>query len=432
MKKLQLKKLVCIIAMVYSFTARAQYSWTQMANFPGAARTEAACFSIGHYGYVGCGSTGLRTANFSDWWKWDQYTNRWSAIASYPGAAQLGCTYFAIGNKGYCGLGISVAGTATDLWSYDPFTDTWTAMASFPGAGRYSAFAFVIGTNAYIICGNPGSPTYLTDCWKYNSLTNTWSQIANYPVYGLETNLFYSIGQYGYAGCGGTGSTSTDVMYQFDTAANTWTAIASVPVDSNSGLLCPANFVLADTAYCVSGSDWLYTDFYNTTFDYNPNTNTWGNAATFPGIRRWYAVGFSIGNDGYVVTGNDSTGTPLADLWQYGPGGHCDRTVGGVLVGREIPEDVEGVNAVEVNNINLTVYPNPSNGMVNFSFGNLTSGTANLLITDVLGRTVSEYTLQGSQGNIRIDESQLSNGTYFYQITSNGGILNTGKLLIEK
>ena len=148
MKKLELKTLVCIIAIAYSFNSQAQYSWSQKANFPGAARTEAACFSIGHYGYVGCGSHGLRTANYSDWWKWDQFTNRWSAIASYPGQAQLGNTFFAIGNKGYCGLGISVAGTATDFWSYDPGTDTWTAMAPFPGEGRYSAFAFVIGTNA--------------------------------------------------------------------------------------------------------------------------------------------------------------------------------------------------------------------------------------------------------------------------------------------
>jgi N-acetylneuraminic acid mutarotase len=431
MKKLQLKTLVCIIALAFSFTAQAQYTWTQKANFPGAARTSAACFSIGHYGYVGCGSIELRSENYSDWWKWDQSSNRWSAIASYPGAAQLGCTYFAIGNKGYCGLGISVPGTATDFWSYDPVTDTWTAMAPFPGEGRYSAFAFVIGTNAYVICGNPGSPTYLTDCWKYNSLTNTWSAIADYPVYGLETNLVYSIGEYGYAGCGGTGSTNTDVMYKYDTGANTWTAIASVPVDTRSGLLCPANFVLADTAYSVSGGGEMYSDFINTTFSYNPYTNSWGYGETFPGIRRWYAVGFNIGKDGYVVTGNDSTGTPLADLWQYAPGCHriCEEAVNS---GERVNTILEGVNTVNADNVNLKVYPNPSNGTVNFSYGNLTSGTARLLITDVLGRTVSAYTLQGSQGNLRIDESQLSNGTYIYQVTSNGGILNTGKLLIQK
>ncbi|HTA26384.1 MAG TPA: T9SS type A sorting domain-containing protein [Bacteroidia bacterium] len=413
MKKLYIKTLFYLFAIGYSLSTEAQYAWTQKTSFPGNGRTGASCFSIGHYGYVGCGSTASSSSSFTDWWRWDKNTNTWSQITSYPGAAQFGCSYFAIGNKGYAGLGIKGSTKATDLWSYDTTSNTWTQMATFPGVGRYSAFAFVIGTNAYICCGNPGAPPYRADCWKYNSVNNTWTQIADYPNTGIETNLVYSIGKYGYAGCGGNGSANTNTMYKYDTTSNTWTAIAYVPTNG-SGLLCPSNFVLQDTAYSVSGGAYFSSDYINTNYTYNPNTNTWGTAARFPGIARYYSVGFSIGNFGYVTTGNDTLGNLLADLWQYGP------------------VSTEGINEISAGVVSMDVFPNPSSGMVNFSYSNLSSGNAKLVITDALGRTVSTYNIGGKKGKLSADESQLSNGVYFYQLNSNGVVLTTGKLLIEK
>jgi N-acetylneuraminic acid mutarotase len=412
MEKIQFKTLVCIIALAYSYSIDAQYTWTQKTSFPGSAGTAAACFSIGHYGYVGCGSTGSSSSTFTDWWRWNKNTNTWDSIAAYPGAAQYGCTYFAIGSKGYVGLGINGSLKATDLWSYDTTTNAWTQMATFPGVGRYSAFAFVIGTNAYLCCGNPGAPPYRTDCWKYNSLSNTWTQIATYPASGVETNLVYSIGKYGYAGCGGNGSTGVNGMYQYDTTLNTWTAIASVPVPGN-GLYCPTNFVLNDTAYSISGRN-NSGNYIPTVFNYNPSTNSWAVQANFPGTARYYGVGFSIGNFGYVVTGNDSLSTLLSDLWQYGPG------------------ETEGINTIKNDNINVNVYPNPTNGVVNITYANLSAENAQLVITDVLGRTLSQYNIIGKQGKLSIDESLLNSGVYFYRVNSNGVSLISGKLLIEK
>jgi N-acetylneuraminic acid mutarotase len=169
MKKQTIKIISCLTFFTTSFYAQAQYVWTQMAGFPGAARSNASCFSIGHYGYVGCGQG---SSFYSDWWRWDQNTNSWTQIASYPGAGQNGCTYFVIAGKAYVGLGTN-GSVQTDLWSYDTATNSWSQMASFPGAARYGAYSFVIGSNAYMCGGNPGGPPYYTDCWKYNSVNNT-------------------------------------------------------------------------------------------------------------------------------------------------------------------------------------------------------------------------------------------------------------------
>jgi Secretion system C-terminal sorting domain/Galactose oxidase, central domain len=243
-------------------------------------------------------------------------------------------------------------------------------------------------------------------------LNNTWTQIANYPVSGIETNLVYSIGSYGYAGCGGDGSTNTNIMYKYDTTTNTWTSIASVPV-AGGGLRAPSSFVLNDTAYSVSGQN-NSLQFIRSVFNYNSITNTWGALANFPDSASWLGVGFSIGNCGYVTTGTDSLGSYLSYLWQYGPNSKT------------------GVSEIKNNICNVNIFPNPSNGIFNLSYSNLNAINPQLIITDVLGRTISDYTVPGKQGKLAIDESQLSSGIYFYRVNSNEGLLASGKFVIEK
>jgi N-acetylneuraminic acid mutarotase len=58
------------------------------------------------------------------------------------------------------------------------------------------------------------------------------------------------------------------------------------------------------------------TDFWQ----YDPNTNSWTQKASFPGGARWATVGFSVGNFGYISTGFKSgPNTFYSDLWRYDP-----------------------------------------------------------------------------------------------------------------
>jgi len=78
-------------------------------------------------------------------------------------------------------------------------------------------------------------------------------------------------------------------------------------------------FSIGDKGYIGTGSgtgfSWL-TDFW----EYDPATNTWSQKADFGGTGRAFAVGFSIGDKGYIGTGRDDSGPPdRKDFWEYDP-----------------------------------------------------------------------------------------------------------------
>lgn len=70
-------------------------------------------------------------------------------------------------------------------------------------------------------------------------------------------------------------------------------------------------FAIGDRGYVGLGYDnSSKRDFW----EYNPTSNTWTKKADFPGETRLDAVGFSIGNNGYVGLGSSKK-----DFWQYNP-----------------------------------------------------------------------------------------------------------------
>lgn len=73
-------------------------------------------------------------------------------------------------------------------------------------------------------------------------------------------------------------------------------------------------FTIGNRGYIGTGYDRGYrNDFW----EYNPDTDTWSQKAVFAGGSRRGAVGFSIGNRGYIGTGyNDSW---KRDFWEYNP-----------------------------------------------------------------------------------------------------------------
>lgn len=61
--------------------------------------------------------------------------------------------------------------------------------------------------------------------------------------------------------------------------------------------------------------DVLYEDIW----EYDPGTNSWTQKANFGGGLRYHAIAFSIGNKGYVGTGRMPSGWYSNDLWEYDP-----------------------------------------------------------------------------------------------------------------
>jgi len=76
-------------------------------------------------------------------------------------------------------------------------------------------------------------------------------------------------------------------------------------------------FVIGNKGYIGTGYDNeanVNSDFW----EYNPGANLWVRKMDFSGMARMYAVGFYIGNKGYIGTGWNSP-TFCKDFWAYTP-----------------------------------------------------------------------------------------------------------------
>ncbi len=110
--------------------------------------------------------------------------------------------------------------------------------------------------------------------------------------------------------------TCLDVNFVDDT--NKWNREPDFKGGHRSGAV---GFSIGDKGYVGTGiNDFsLYKDFW----EYDPILIVWTQKADFGGVERCGAVGFSIGSKGYIGTGNkgigSSTSDYLKDFWEYDP-----------------------------------------------------------------------------------------------------------------
>ena len=365
-------------------------------------------FSIGHNGYVSSGASG--TGYFSDLWKWDQTTNTWTQLANYPGMGDYAQSSFAIGGKGYVGLGQTGSTIGNDLWAYDTTSNSWTSKAVFPGAARYSAFGFSVGTDGFVGCGSSGSAPYHHDVWKYNSLSDTWTQLSNYPGGNREGLNYFTIGHVAYIGNGWDGSMLYSDFWQYNSSNDSWTTLPPTPIANGVG--SSAAFAIGSNGYVCAGCG--SSGNTRTFFKLDTMTKTWSTLQKFGGVSRCYPTGFSINGKGYVSAGTDSLGNQLFDLWEYSP------------------PTFAGIRETVVNAFIISVYPNPSSGLVYFNITGHRENDAMLNIIDLQGRLVHSLLINKSTSLVTFDGSILDRGVYFYQFISEEKILSTGKLVLGK
>ncbi len=388
-------------------------TWTQKANFPGGTREYVAGFTIGHYGFIGLGHNGATTYN--DFYEWNQTNNTWKGIANYPGSGRYSAVACAIEGKAYVGMGYTGSNAVTDFWMYDTTSNTWVSKATFPGTKRYDAAWFVLGHKLYVIGGSDGGTPYLSDDWVYDAHANTWKALSGSPTTSTDGMVCFAIGNHGYVGGGWNGTSAQTACYEYDSTTDSWTSIVSFPVPIGGDA---RTFVLGSKAYVCTGSN--NTNTLSAGYVYDTATKAWAEFTNMGGngIERGYAAAFTIGNYGYIGAGRDSLGGDLTDFWQYTP---CDTG------------SPTAVNIItEIQNVAVKVYPNPSNGVFYLSYNGLNDKQGQVRIMDMFGRVVKSYDIEGREGIMKMDESILSNGMYFYQVISSDIIISTGKFLINK
>ncbi len=161
-------------------------AYTQMNDFPGAARRNAIAFAIGNKGYYGMGADNNNVA-LKDFWEYNPALDHWTRLADLPGFPRASAVAFVIGNTGYVGTGsedpngnINNQHLLKDFYAYDPASGTWTQIADFPGANRRNAVATVLHDTAYVGIGITATQNN-KDFWKYDPFSNTWTEGPEFP-----------------------------------------------------------------------------------------------------------------------------------------------------------------------------------------------------------------------------------------------------------
>ncbi len=88
----------------------------------------------------------------------------------------------------------------------------------------------------------------------------------------------------------------------------------------------------------------------------------------------------------------------------------------------------DNIPVVEFSN----AYPNPVSSFVNFSYNIAGAGSAEFIITDILGSEIYRVELQNENNKLSIDLSTYNVGVYFYSLFVDGRQHFTRKLIIRR
>ncbi|RUT78658.1 Kelch repeat-containing protein [Ancylomarina longa] len=305
-------------------------NWIKRSSYAGRVRSNAVCFVIGDYAYVGTGYDG--DDRLVDFRKYNAELDRWSdsngadAVPAFPGLARQSAVGFAAGGKGFVGTGFDGDITRlSDFWEFDPDSKTWTQIADLPGGARQEAVAFGIGNFGYVGTGygflDGDDKNELKDFWKLDATTGVWSSIgfSGEKVRGASA---FVIDNKAYVCLGRSNGIAVNDNWEFNPDSDTWTKKTDLDddnIDKDGNILRynAATFVIGGKGYVASGSNgFLKRDVW----EYDPSKDDWVERTSLEAevASREYAVGFSLNNRGFIATGS-SSGLRLDDVWEFNP-----------------------------------------------------------------------------------------------------------------
>lgn len=148
------------------------------------------------------------------------------------------------------------------------------------------------------------------------SQVNAWEQRADYPGDGRSAAISFSFIDNGFIGTGYDGEDFRRSFYKYDPATDVWLQTESIGGPGGDGMErnCAASFTIGDKGYVATGQSG--DPFLQDLWEYNRVSNTWALKASVGGIDRRCGIGFSIDEMGYVGLGQDASGY-RRDLWAY-------------------------------------------------------------------------------------------------------------------
>lgn len=295
-------------------------NWIRRSDFEGVARSDASTFVINKKAYIFGGYDGKK--RLKDIWEYNFEQEYWTQKAEFAGVARSAATAFASSDKGYVGTGYDGEKYLNDFWEYDPDNNVWAQKANFKGSARYGALAFYLNGTGYIGTGYDGN--YLMDFYKYNAQNDTWTDGVSIRGSKRSFATTFIIDNKAYVVGGlNNGSYVTD-FWMFNPDDDAWTEKAQISNKTDDSFdddyttinrLNTVSFVINDLAYLATGEAG---SLVSNTWEYNPISDRWTERTAFEGTSRTGAVGFSINNRGFVLTGR-SASYYFDDMWEFKP-----------------------------------------------------------------------------------------------------------------
>ena len=193
---------------------------------------------------------------------------------------------------------------------YNPATDTWETKAPMPTA-RAELLANTVNGEIYFISGTLPDGSISNTTEVYNPLTDSWNTGTPIPTpVGLYASAVVDNKIY-LEGGGKSGPAIIDLNQIYDTKTNKWTLGAPLP---SSILLAAAGAttgVMAPKRLYVFGGTTDGISPVNTTYIYDPQTNSWTMGTPIPTARG--ALSVAVVNDTLYALGGTHNLMDLQD-----------------------------------------------------------------------------------------------------------------------
>lgn len=196
---------------------------------------------------------------------------------------------------------------------------------------------------------------------------------------------------------------SASIIFDYNEAINTGVWKNSIDMIPPVSAMEPLPEIINDTLIRVS---WSGYDEHSGISDYDlfmsENEGTFVKILNHGRVEQSFVKVESGNTYGFFVQAYDYTGN--AEMKE-------------ILAETSIHIDPVSANS-KLRSDEIILYPNPVTDILNLVFRDSPQEDFILKITDPAGRLINIYTIQGNEGEIRIDISELVNGIYFLKITN--------------
>jgi N-acetylneuraminic acid mutarotase len=200
----------------------------------------------------------------------------------------------------------------------------WLERSEFDREGRSGAASFVIGDTAYMGTGFDGAARF-NDFWSYTPGLDAWTQRTDFLGVKRSSATAFAVMGKGYMGTGLDNSYNRlQDMYCFNPATNSWSMAASLPDPPSSPVGSGARygalgFAIGNYGYISTGYVGYATkDLWRFDPSMNAPLGAWSQQVSMGGSKRTGAVVMVNNNKAYVCTGANN-GNALNDMWVYDP-----------------------------------------------------------------------------------------------------------------